>query len=304
MAIPVECPVCAEELNIPDKHAGKTVKCPHCLGAVRVPSNEPDEPEEPEEDDALERPRRRPRPPKRRAKPRRASGLLVGLAVVAVLLAAAGAAVLMVQSGKKGGSPAAVQKTEDGTGFPVPVLGGAVPLVGPVRPPLPAGWGDFRHPRGEYSVYVPRQPRLLPRTREFPLNFRQEQYTTDHAKWDGREPICGVEAITCEPELMEMFRTGNVDMSAVSQVFPWAKATSNRIQWNGRVAIEATHEEDLGGAVGDDLKKKINISLKHTLYRRYIVVGDRLYMFGIATPGGQPTEAERRVFFESVVFGR
>src|SRR5689334_13829682 len=35
-------------------------------------------------------------------------------------------------------------------------VGGPVP---PVRPALPVGWLEFKHPEGAYSLYVPAQPK-------------------------------------------------------------------------------------------------------------------------------------------------
>ncbi len=42
MKIPVTCDSCGKSYNIPDRYAGKKVKCPHCEGPISVPSDEPE----------------------------------------------------------------------------------------------------------------------------------------------------------------------------------------------------------------------------------------------------------------------
>ncbi|HUR54369.1 MAG TPA: hypothetical protein VMZ71_09570 [Gemmataceae bacterium] len=325
MPIPVECPDCRVELNIPEKLAGKTVKCPHCAGPVRVPFDEPEEEERPRERRTRPAPRRE--APKRRAKSKGNSGVLIGAAVgmVVIIVAAVGVTVL-VRSGKKGVPTDTAQKTTDGKGGPAPVVQGdpgpasklIVPVpIGPIRPPLPDGWIDFRHPQGEYSVYVPRKPRAMPRQRDTAPEFNESGYYTPPTTIERPELICTMAAVTYPPQVMEGYRTGNLDMSVINRMFPGMTATSNRITWQGRVALEMSLEADVsgmmaglpgGGAFAQELRKggKLpnGIPLKQVSFMRYVVVGDRLYTFVLQNLYAVPTEAERRAFFESVVFGR
>ena len=316
MPIPVECRDCDAELTVPDNLAGKLVKCPHCSGPVRVPIDEP-----------APRPRRKSRPPTRRRKPKNTAGIVVGAAVVvAVIVAAAVGATLLARGGKKDAPPDAAQKVPDAQGNPGGVLPGtpalpgnaAVPVpVGPIRPPLPPGWVDFRHPKGEYSVYLPRKPSPAPVKPDM-REFKPEGYYTQPTTLERPELICIIESLVYPPQVMEGYRTANLDLSVVERMFPGMKVTSNRITWLGRPTIDAAFESDLGGMMAGlpggatfakqvgpgGLKMPNGIPTKNTVYYRTLVVNDRVYTFAIQNIYGPPTEAERRAFFDSVVLGR
>jgi hypothetical protein len=324
MPIPVECPDCDAELTIPDALAGKLVKCPHCSGAVRVPRDEP----------APRERRTRPaaRPPKRRAKPKNTAGIVVGVSVaLAVIVAAAVGATMLARAGKKDAAPEAAQKPPDTQGAPAVVLpGNPSPLVNPVmpvpvgppRPPLPDGWIDFRHPKGEYSVHVPRKAVPMPKKRDRDMSaiagFNESGYYTPNTTIQRPELVCTMVSVNYPPEVMDSFRTGNLDLSVVERMFPGMKMNTTRITWLGRTAIDVSYETDLGAMMGGvagmagvgnkmppgELKLPNGLPTKNVMYMRYVAVGDRVYAFVIQNMYGPPTEAEKRAFFDSVALGR
>ncbi len=110
MAIIFSCPACERELKVKDELAGRKIRCPACKEVITVvaqaeesrvsatplkkkPRAEVDEDsDEPEEEE-------RPRKKKKKKKKKSNQGLLIGLAVVALLLVIAGIVFMMFQGG-------------------------------------------------------------------------------------------------------------------------------------------------------------------------------------------------------------
>lgn len=340
MPIPVDCPDCFAVLDVPDRLAGKTVRCPDCTARLFVPGGEDEEDERPQSDRPrsvvraeLDRPRKR---KKREKGP--SAGVMLGVAVgIVVVLGTAVGVAMTARPGSRGVTPEPTAEAKPdpiapNAGVPAvlptltPKTAGlpALPAlpVGPVRPSLPEGWIDFRHPKGEYSVYVPRKPQPLPakRDRDMPAiaGFNESGYYTPNTTIERPELVCGMLSVFYPPEVMQAFRTGNLDLSIVERMFPGMKMTTNRITWLGRPAIDVEFHSDLGGMMaglpgGAEFGKKLGqgemklpngLPTKNTLFMRYVVVNDRVYAFTIQNMYGPPTEAERRAFFDSVVLGK
>jgi hypothetical protein len=165
-------------------------------------------------------------------------------------------------------------------------------------------------------VYLPRKPRPAPVKRDL-LEFKPDGYYTQPTTLERPELVCMIESLVYPPQVMEGYRTANMDMSVVERMFPGMKMTTNRIMWLGRPTIDATFQSDLNGMMaglpgGAAFAKQVGpggvklpngLPTKNTVYFRTVVLNDRVYTFTIQNMYGPPTEPERRAFFESVVIG-
>lgn len=127
---------------------------------------------------------------------------------------------------------------------------------------------------------------------------------------------CAMVASTFPPEIIEQYRAGVIDPAAANGMFPGIAMTTTRITWAGKPATEMVVESDLGGMVaglpgGAQLGQTVNsqglpgkLATKNRSYIRYLVLNDKLQAFAIQNLYGPPSEAERKAFFDSVVFGK
>jgi hypothetical protein len=348
MPIRTTCPECLGVFNIPDRFAGKTVACRECTGPISVPGGDIDESEDEElqerarkksyrnseDDDDLPRKRRK-------AKSKGPStGLVVGVAVGAVVLIGFAVAAVVLMSSRKNqnddiankgtnNNEANTSKSNSGN----PSIPDFIPLdprrsgsdlipSAPKRPALPAGWVDFHHPKGLYSIYLPSNPILThsssPRNRppqKLPFGgiALDESYVA--ASLNKERPLtCGIDISPSPPGGLQGFQGGQAN-SGAANLFPGVKWSNTYMTWAGKQAVEMVVELDITDAVssfpgGNQLPKGMQpggaaaIPAKSKSYIRHVVVNDKMYMFAINSLGGSPSEAERAAFYDSVVFGK
>jgi hypothetical protein len=321
----IECPECSTHLRVP----GDKRKSPE-------PVEEPSPSEEPE----FERPKtKRPRAVNsrsRRTRRQKAAGsgnlLLVGIPIAVVALFGVAFAVILLTKSKSNTNNAGGVARSDGTtpdrtsGSPSGsstsgrTLLDPAPLATPKRPPLPEGWVDFRHPSGAYSVYLPGKAQLVQKTNgkpppNLPIGngaYGEEMYAAEST---GPSSIqCGISTIAGPPESLPAHVTASPNHN--SNLFPGVKWTVTQFSWYGNQAIEYVTEADLGGMVaampgGPKMQQAAQQAGMNTMpkksvtYSRHVLVGNRVYVFSIHNwVQGEPSEADRRAFFDSVVFGR
>ncbi|HEV3386376.1 MAG TPA: hypothetical protein VG097_16255 [Gemmata sp.] len=349
MPIRTTCPECLAVFNIPDRFAGKTVTCRECTGHIPVPGGEIDESEDGEE--LEERPRKKsyrnsedddylPRK-RRKAKSKGPStGIVIGIVVGAVvLIGVAVAAVVLISSRKNQNDDTASRGTNNNVANTSKSNSGnpTIPDIIPLdprrsgsdltpsalkRPALPAGWVDFHHPKGLYSIYLPSSPILThsssPRNRP-PQNLPfggialDESYVAASLNKD-RPLTCGINICPSPPGGLQGFQGGQAN-SGAANLFPGVKWSNTYMNWAGKPAVEMTVELDIADAVssfpgGNQFPKGMQpggssaIPAKSKSYIRYVVVNDKIYMFAINSLVGSPSEAERAAFYDSVVFGK
>jgi hypothetical protein len=94
-------------------------------------------------------------------------------------------------------------------------------------------------------------------------------------------------------------------------VYTGKTRSTTRITWGGQPAteVEVGGSGDTGWGDQDDVppphpgpERKQTQTLLY--YMRWAVVNDRLYTFAIANSKDKVTDAERKAFFDSVVFGK
>jgi hypothetical protein len=182
MPISIACPSCSAKLKAPDSSGGKSIKCPKCGEAVRVPvADDVDEAEETPRkrpasrvDDDDERPRRKRTEdddddrPRRRKRPSEKSSAMMpiliagGLGLLVLVAAGIGLAMWLSSNSepKNAGNPAVAPPAV------LPNTGPVVPPVNPLaNPPAPkakppAGWERFNDPLSEVELHFPgKQPK-------------------------------------------------------------------------------------------------------------------------------------------------
>lgn len=316
MPIPSTCPECLAAFNIPDKFAGKTVKCRECEGHIQVPGGEIEELDREEEvqedrprkkrnrndEDDNDRPRKRRKTKLKKPSP----GLVVGIVVGAVLVIGLVVTTVLLLSSDKN------RKSNDS------VANSGTPTK---RPELPAGWVDFKHPKGLYSVYLPSTPILAHSSNNRPpqnFNFGgglalEESYAA--SSLNKESPVmCGIDIVPNPPGGLDGFAAGQANPGA--NLFPGVKWSNTRMTWAGKPAVEMVVEMDLSGAMAafPGMNKLPNakppggaanppIAAKSKSHIRYVIVNDKLYMFELSSLGGSPSETYRAAFYDSVVFG-
>ena len=173
--------------------------------------------------------------------------------------------------------------------------GDVLKVIPSARPALPAGWSEFRHPEGAYTVYVP-GPMFPPKTSNSRLNQPVPRGSALRSKFGMRLPVsspgipyCEVEVVAFSPELVDGSRAA---MERESHILAPVNPTKTAVTWAGRPAIEEIDEQIGGGGVP-------------TKYvHRWMFVGNRLYAAAIWGLNGHPTPEERSAFFDSLVVGK
>lgn len=176
---------------------------------------------------------------------------------------------------------------------------GTPPTGGPVRPALPDGWREFKHPEGAYQIYVPAQP-IRPKQSAPSLKLKQPLQPNE-----GRESIHEVHAaakqpFTCTLELQVFHPSVRVAYSAFEpgaapSPVPanWTVRSRRTVTWGGLTATELVVEKSFPGHQPD----------RAYMVGRSALTPDRLYQFLLERTDRMPTDAERAAFFDSFVPG-
>lgn len=227
---------------------------------------------------------------------------------VARLLPFRGAALVLVACTAIGASACRKAKTatDSGSDQPADIFGRPVAPKGeakpsssgggsvlPVRPTLPTGWLEFKHPEGVYSLYVPAQPKR-PKMSAPSLNLKKPLQPLE-----GRESIYEIAAtptqpFTCTMQLIVFHPDSRAGFSAYGQkpaTLPahWTLKADRAVTWGGLPAFELVVEKSFPG---------------HTPERVYSVMrnclaGDRVYEFLLERTDRMPDATERAAFFDS-----
>jgi len=174
-------------------------------------------------------------------------------------------------------------------------------IISPARPPLPAGWREFQHPDGAYSIYVPAQPR------HDPMSSPSLKLAQPLGPNEARETLHGTLPTAKQPYLIEM-RVQVFDASLQS-VLEQSYA-SNRpkddlnhkwtayrdVTWAGRSAKESVCEKTF--LLGANIPPKRIYSVS-----RYLFTPGRLYAFLIERENQMPSNTDLSAFFDSFVVG-
>ena len=161
--------------------------------------------------------------------------------------------------------------------------GGPLP-VAPVRPALPAGWIEFKHPQEAYAVFLPARARPVNVTMGSDLS---QPIPVGRARRSDHLAVapdldCSMGVMIYSPELVNGLR--NV-------AFPLASSEKRaQVTWAGHPAVEDTYEDPENHSLG---------------VRRSMWVGDRIYYCKVSgMKAGRPTAAERAAVFDSFVVGK
>ncbi len=202
MPFPISCPNCAAKLQVPDELSGKRLKCKKCGEAFvarpaddapaptakprsRPSSNEDDEPRRPAratrpraEDESDDEPRARPardeddemdepRPEKKRKKKKAKTpvGLIVGVAIAAVLLIGGGIFAAIYFGGDTKPTTAGTDVARNADGSPkMPSFGGGGPIGKKGGNAGPNTWVEHVDAEGKYRIKFPGQPSVKDQT--------------------------------------------------------------------------------------------------------------------------------------------
>jgi hypothetical protein len=164
----------------------------------------------------------------------------------------------------------------------------------PRRPALPAGWAEFRHPEGAYTISVP-GPLFPPKTSNNRLNQPVLRGTALRSKFVMRLPVskpgtpyCEVEVVAFSPELVDSTRAA---MERRSHILGVANPTKTPVTWAGHPAVEESGEQETS-----DRHRRFDV-------QRWMFVGNRLYGAALWGMDGHPTSEERAAFFDSFTLG-
>lgn len=277
-----------------------TLNLPHTIASDVMPKRELDWDENDfprkrsrrrEDDDEDDRPRKR----RRRAKAGRSSSLPLVLGLLfggMLLLLVAGGAVAAVFLWK-GGLPGENAVANNPLGLP----GGLTPAAPAiVRPSLPPGWVDFKHPECGMSIYCPQRP--------FPNEFysheplgtpltpgtaRAKGYQSKPLQATKEKPLwCRVGVYEYPPSFSPAARELKLREAVL---FKKPGADYRAVTWGGKAAVEGSGE-DVGALPGT---KSVT---------RHLWVGDRFYYAELTGTDGHPTAAEQAAFFDSFVLGQ
>lgn len=179
-----------------------------------------------------------------------------------------------------------------------PGRGGTSVLIVPAKPALPAGWQEFKHPDGAYSLFVPAKPT---RSREAAASLRLDQPLQPQ---ESRESIYQTNAtpkqpFTCTLQLLlfhPSIRSAFSQFEAKPRQLPahWSVKSDNAVTWGGLPAAELVVEKSFPG---------------HTPERAYSVMrwcltADRMYHFLLERTDRMPDDQERSAFFDSFTPGK
>jgi hypothetical protein len=218
-----------------------------------------------------------------------------------VLMACAGLVVVGVGSGcgKRGSpetAPTAGADVEPGSRPAIPVVGAPVP-----RPSLPAGWVEYTHPEGVFTVHTPGRPRLKDRSRPGTLRNPPPGVSpwTIHAV-DGKELYVEMEVNVVPFDQAAQLRADLKRQSdETRRNNPGDKFVDRNVTWAGRPAEETEHYYD----VRDPASK--SGTARRLRVGRDLWVGGTAYSFRIeGTEANRPTAGERAAFFDSFVLGK
>jgi hypothetical protein len=171
-----------------------------------------------------------------------------------------------------------------------------IPRVNPsARPALPAGWRQFRHPEGAYTIYAP-GPLFPPKTSNNRLNQPVPQGAALRSKFVMRLPVskpgtpyCEVEVVAFSLELVDATRAA---MERNSHILGAAHPTKAAVTWAGHPAVEESGEQETS-----DRHRRFDV-------QRWMFVGNRLYGAALWGMDGHPTAEERAAFFDSFTLGQ
>lgn len=176
--------------------------------------------------------------------------------------------------------------------------GGTIPQA---RPALPAGWREFKHPDGAYTIFVPAAPIRDPMSPgslklKQPLQPFEARVSTHGVNPTAKQPLmCKMEVTvfdnawqsTLEGSMLQNAPKDNINM----------KVTSYRdVNWSGCRAKEGVTEQTYAKGPKDP-------PLRYFSVMRFGFAPGRLYMFSIGRENQLPTNAELSAFFDSFVPG-
>ncbi len=162
--------------------------------------------------------------------------------------------------------------------------GGAAKLAAPVRPALPAGWVEFKHPEGAYTVFLPAQ--IRPTKENMSLRQPVQAGQGLNSSYEGHVSglSFGVVVTIFPPESADIIRAGQEHQFSND---PNVKRISATLA--GRLADELTFG---------------NYPQNITAITRRVWVGNRSYAVElVGDEPGRPTVAERATIFDSFVVG-
>lgn len=270
--------------------------------------------EEPDdEDDEPERPRKKrssdDRPKRKKKKEEDTSGIWVGIAIGAgVVFATIIAAVFLAQEPEKkrtpeppsnvtivpyGANPDGSINNPNGGPAPAPIPGTG-PALGSgtrVRPALPPGWVECRHPDGAWTIYAPGQLRPEAGTEHAVMTKPIPTGLAWRSKFSLTESnmYCEVVVMAYSPELVEGVRNAH-DRS--KSFLPIPNPMREPVTWAGRSATQDSGTEETTGG-------------NSRLYvQRWMFIGNRLYSATMHGVDGRPTPEEQSAFFDSLVPGK
>ncbi len=243
-----------------------------------------DDDDDDDDDEEVERPRKR----WRRRKPPPKSGFPVAVVLLlggGLVLGVVGVVILVMFQNKGGG--------------PGPNANGVVnnnplglPAVGPppvVRPPLPPGWVDFKHPDCKASIHCP-DP-MFPDQSNSIEPFGTPLASTDRRISKGFHTMGP--SFTCELLVSEHHPQLTAEERLLIQkqwaVYGKHPVFVTNVIWGGHAGRQTS------GAKGD--------APGTLVVSRRVWVGNRFYMATISGTFGHPTAAEQAAFFDSFVLG-
>ncbi len=244
-----------------------------------------DDDDDDDDDDDEARPRKR----RRRRKPPSKSGtpFVLGLVGSGFVLLLVVAAVVVLSFMWKGGGPGGNAGGNNPLGLP---LAGPPPVV---RPPLPPGWVDFKHPECKMSIYCPQYPFPGEFTTDQPLGTPVADGKRNSKGYNspslGQKLWCYIGASDVAPSWPQSTRDFSLGESSFFQ-----NPTTRDVMWGGRMAKEVSGELKVGVVASQKGTREVS---------RRFWVGNRFYKCDLTGIDGHPTAAEQAAFFDSFVLG-
>ena len=184
-----------------------------------------------------------------------------------------------------------VRATSVGNSTPEPGFG-APPAVPFVRPPLPPGWVEFKHPDCNLSVYTPggfavpdslNSPQSLGERPPPGQMYRKSFSSIGRPLW-------------CEVYTKHNGSTVSDDARRVPLLATFdfkENVTSREVQWAGLSAVEITASRPQAG----------NVLQANLMVSRRMWIGDYFYNLTLYGIEGHPTATEQAAFFDSFKLG-
>lgn len=173
------------------------------------------------------------------------------------------------------------------------------PLGVPSRPALPAGWQEFKHPEGAFSVYVPARP-ARPRQSapslklKQPLQSMEARESTYEVLSAAKQPFfVSLQVTVFHPDGRSAFAMLEPDYKVRQTPAGWTVTSDRVVTWGGLRATEMVVEVPVPGRPPE---RTYTVS-------RWAVTADRLYQFVLRREDRMPTDAERAAFFDSFTPG-